>query len=414
MIYNFYDTCSLLEKANELFDNPKETMVISSITLNELENIKTSAHKDIEIKTSARKLLSLLASTDDIIIEPFNEKYLKPFIRQGYKITPDIEILATALNVQKKYKNMKFYTNDLALFNIAKSFFKPELVSKVIINDDDYNGYKEVCLNDQEISDFYSNLEINRFKLKINEYIILRHSNGEYFDAFCWTGETHRRIVYKNLKSHALGNIKPYKGDVYQSLFVDSLTHNKITMVKGSAGTGKTFLSLAYLMHEMEQGNLDKIIVFCNTVATKNSARLGFYPGSRDEKLLDSQIGNLLGSKLGGKIAVEQMIQEERLVLLPMSDIRGFDTTGMRAGVYISEAQNLDITLMKLALQRIGEDSVCIIDGDCKTQVDDASFAGANNGMMRMSKVFRGEDIYGEVELKNIHRSKIANIAERM
>jgi predicted ribonuclease YlaK len=47
-----------------------------------------------------------------------------------------------------------------------------------------------------------------------------------------------------------------------------------------------------------------------------------------------------------------------------MSDIRGFDTNGMKAGVYITEAQNLDINLIKLALQRIGEDSVCIIDGD--------------------------------------------------
>ena len=413
MIYNFYDTCSLLEKANVLFDNPKETIVISSITLNELENIKTSSHKDMDIKASARKVLSLLANYDDYIVEPFNEKYVKPFIRQGYKITPDIEILATALNFQKKHKDMQFFTNDLALFNIAKSFFNNK-VSMVKVDDDDYSGYKEVCLSDDEISNFYSNLEINRFKLKINEYIILRHSNGEYFDMYCWTGDTHRRVSFKNLKSHALGNIKPYKGDIYQSLFVDSLTHNKITLVKGAAGTGKTFLSMAFLMHELEQGNLDKIIVFCNTVATKNSARLGFYPGSRDEKLLDAQIGNLLGSKLGGKIVVEEMIKDERLVLLPMSDIRGFDTSGMRAGVYISEAQNLDITLMKLALQRIGEDSVCIIDGDCKTQVDDASFAGANNGMMRASKIFRGEDIYGEVELKNIYRSRIANIAERL
>ena len=69
---------------------------------------------------------------------------------------------------------------------------------------------------------------------------------------------------------------------------------------------------------------------------------------------------------------------------------------------------------MKLALQRIGEDSICIIDGDCKTQVDDISFAGNNNGMRRASKVFRGTDIYGEVELRNIHRSRIANIAESM
>ena len=144
------------------------------------------------------------------------------------------------------------------------------------------------------------------------------------------------------------------------------------------------------------------------------AARVIVYPGTRDEKLLDSQIGNLLSSKLGGRIAVERMIEEEKLLLLPMSDIRGYDTTGMRAGIYISEAQNLDIELMKLALQRIGNDGICIIDGDEKTQVDDIHFAGSNNGMKRVSKVFRGEDIYGEVELRIIHRSKIAQIAEKM
>ena len=86
----------------------------------------------------------------------------------------------------------------------------------------------------------------------------------------------------------------------------------------------------------------------------------------------------------------------------------------MRAGIYISEAQNMDISLMKLTLQRIGEDSICIIDGDCKAQVDNNEFAGINNGMKRVSNVFRGEDIYGEVTLKNIHRSKIARIAENL
>jgi predicted ribonuclease YlaK len=69
---------------------------------------------------------------------------------------------------------------------------------------------------------------------------------------------------------------------------------------------------------------------------------------------------------------------------------------------------------MKLALQRIGDDSICIIDGDCRTQVDDVSFAGVNNGMRRASKVFRGHDVYGEVELQIIHRSKIAQIAEQL
>lgn len=79
-------------------------------------------------------------------------------------------------------------------------------------------------------------------------------------------------------------------------------------MVKGPAGSGKTYMSLAYLFSQLEQNKIDKIIIFCNTVATKDSAKLGFYPGSRDEKLLDSQIGNLLASKLGGRVEVERLI----------------------------------------------------------------------------------------------------------
>ena len=194
----------------------------------------------------------------------------------------------------------------------------------------------------------------------------------------------------------------------------DSLMNNKITMIKGPAGAGKSHLAVGYLFYLLERGKIDKIIIFCNTVATKNSAKLGFYPGSRDEKLLDSQIGNFLSSKIGGKLAVEQFINEEKLVLLPMSDIRGYDTTGMNAGIYITEAQNLDIELLKLALQRVGEDSILILDGDTKSQVDLVDYEGANNGMRRVSKIFRGEDIYGEVELKTIHRSRIAEIAQRL
>ena len=166
----------------------------------------------------------------------------------------------------------------------------------------------------------------------------------------CWTGKGYRHLDYTSFKSKNFGEIKPLPGDVYQSLAADSLSNNRITMLKGPAGSGKTMLSLGFLLSRLDRGKIDKIIVFCNTVATKNSAKLGFYPGTRDEKLLDSQIGNLLSSKFGGRVEVERMIAEEKLVLLPLSDIRGYDTSGMRAGIYISEAQNLDIPLMKLTL----------------------------------------------------------------
>ena len=185
-------------------------------------------------------------------------------------------------------------------------------------------------------------------------------------------------------------------------------------MIKGAAGTGKSYLALGYLMWLLEKRKIEKIIVFCNTVATANSAKLGYYPGTKDEKLIDSSIGNMLSAKLGDSFGLEQMIGQGKIQLLPLSDIRGFDTNGMCAGVYITEAQNMDISLMKLALQRIGEDSICIIDGDYNAQVDLSQYAGNNNGMRRMSEVFRGQDVYGEIELQNIYRSRISQIAELM
>mgnify|MGYP002769484391 FL=1 len=97
-----------------------------------------------------------------------------------------------------------------------------------------------------------------------------------------------------------------------------------------------------------------------------------------------------------------------------MSDLRGFDTSGMNAGVYITEAQNLDIELMRLALQRIGDDCFCILDGDAQTQVDMPQYAGSNNGMKRVSEIFRGDSIYGEVVLKTIYRSHIGELAAKM
>lgn len=60
MVYNFYDTCSLLLMDLDQLIKPEEEVVICSLTLNELEKIKTASNKDIEVKVAARKLLHWL------------------------------------------------------------------------------------------------------------------------------------------------------------------------------------------------------------------------------------------------------------------------------------------------------------------------------------------------------------------
>lgn len=410
--HNFYDTSSLLLLEEEKFSDPNNKIIISSITLTELEHIKTSSHKDEAIKYEARKLTKLIDKYYyNIEIITYQEKMILPIVEKDLEVNNDAKIIACALSYPLE---VIFYTNDISLKNLAGLFFNEIKSVKEEDIIDNYTGYLEINLTNQEMADYYSNSTENKLGLLPNQYANLYNENNQLVDTVIWTGKNNQSILYKSINTKWFGKIEPKKNDPYQRMVMDSFFRNTITMVKGPAGSGKTWLSLGFLMGQLEEGAIDKIIIFCNTVATKNSARLGFYPGTRDEKLLDSQIGNLLISKLGSRMHVEELINEEKIILLPLSDIRGYDTSGMNAGVYISEAQNLDVSLMKLALQRIGSDSICIIDGDEKTQVDDIAFAGANNGMKRLSKVFRGEDIYGEIQLKNIHRSHIGQIAERM
>jgi predicted ribonuclease YlaK len=278
-----------------------------------------------------------------------------------------------------------------------------------------YTGWIDTDLTDEQIAAIYERPTENTLGLLTNQYAVIRDKVNHTQEAVKWNGEEYVWVKIPAIKSKSYGTVKPYYGDIYQQMALDSLSTNQVTMLKGPAGTGKSFLALGYLFYLLEKGRIDKIIVFANPVAVGDACQLGFYPGDKNIKLMDSQTGNMLIAKIGDRVGVERMIDDGQLELLAMADIRGFDTTKYGpVGVYITEAQNFSVNLMKLALQRIGEEAVVIIDGDYNAQVDRAEYAGSNNGMIRMSEVFRGKKPYGEVELKNIYRSEIARIAQEM
>ena len=437
MIKKFYDTNALLDYGQQIFEN-ESGFCVCDTTLVELENIKTNRNKTDDIKAKARYVVRWLdKNADKWEFISYNQAKVKEALEKyGLEDTPDNRICISAyfLNEGVEIKLTSWYeknctsnddgilfcTDDILCRLIAENVFGLN-VKKVSddysVNDDtdeDYTGYKDVLLTEQEMADLYTDLTVNRFNLLTNQYLIVYDLEGNLVDRLRWTGSEYQNIKIGNIKSNTFGVIKAYNGDVYQQCAINSLTTNQITMLTGKAGSGKTHLALGVMLSMLEKHKIDKIIVFCNPVATINSARLGFYPGSKNDKLLDSQVGNILGSKFGGSIMLEQMIQQEKIILLPMSDIRGYDTTNMNAAIYIMEAENMDVTLMKLALQRIGEDCICIIDGDYRQQVDMQQYVGDNNGMRRLSQVFRGQPFYGEVMLKNIYRSRIAEIADKM
>ena len=120
----------------------------------------------------------------------------------------------------------------------------------------------------------------------------------------------------------------------------------------------------------------------------------------------------MLKSKFGDEFEILRLINDGKLDILPFVDLKGFDTAD-KTIIWVLEAQNLTTELLKLGLQRIGEGSKVIIDGDFHQQIDKAVYV-TDNGMKRMSEVFRGDEMYGEIELQNIYRSRIAKLADTM
>ena len=207
--YRFYDTCSLLLRANNLFD-VVEQFAISSITLEELENIKTSSKKDADTKYAANKLLHLLDDhMGEFDIHVFNETMLQPIIDNHLTITNDMKILATALDFYKLHKDLLFVSNDLSLRTIAVLFFPQEQIAIVAEEDDNYTGYIDITLSDEELENFYSYSTINHFEAFINEYLIIRNQNGNIVDRKVWTGDCYRSISFENFDSKQFGRIKP-------------------------------------------------------------------------------------------------------------------------------------------------------------------------------------------------------------
>lgn len=410
----FLDTCTLMNMQQSAF---RESFLISSITLSELESIKSSNSRDEEAKWQARKILHLLEEKqDDYEIILYNEKLCGNIINNyGLINNNDSKIIASAYLYYLNQPDTIFITSDLACRALARSIGLPVEFMSNEYQDDEYHGYKEIKMNDEELADFYSNIyhnNINIYSLNENEYLLILNQENEIIDKYKWKDNQYYKINYLTIESSMFGKISPK--DTYQLIAMDSLYNNQLTVMRGKPGSGKSLLGLSYLIAMLEKGKIDKIVIFVNSVAVRGAAKLGFYPGDKNDKLLDSQIGNFLVSKLGSITEVEKMIDEGTLELVPVADCRGMDTTGMHAGCYITEAQNTNIDMMKLLLQRIGDDSIVVIEGDDKTQVDMSEYAGINNGLKRLSKVFRGQPFYGEVSLSNVYRGKIAARAELM
>ena len=151
-----------------------------------------------------------------------------------------------------------------------------------------------------------------------------------------------------------------------QSTYIRALDKTDLVFGIGPAGTGKTYLAVAYAAQCLERGIVERIIL--SRPAVEAGERLGFLPGDMREKvdpylrpLYDALDDVLPPDK------VEKDIESGVIEIAPLAFMRG--RTLSNAFVILDEAQNTTPMQMKMFLTRLGENSKMVITGD-PSQID--------------------------------------------
>jgi phosphate starvation-inducible PhoH-like protein len=151
-----------------------------------------------------------------------------------------------------------------------------------------------------------------------------------------------------------------------QQTYVDAIERNIVTIARGPAGTGKTYLATAMAIKALKEKRVSRVILSRPVVEAGES--LGYLPGDVKEKVdphfkpLYDSIQEFIGT---GKF--EQFLRQGIIEITPLAYMRG--RTFNESFVVLDEAQNTTLGQMRMTLTRLGYGSKMVVTGD-HTQID--------------------------------------------
>ncbi len=169
-----------------------------------------------------------------------------------------------------------------------------------------------------------------------------------------------------------------------QDAYIRALKRHALVFSTGPAGTGKTWIAVAYAVQLFERKEVDRIIF--SRPAVEAGERLGFLPGDMREKVDPylRPIYDALYDLMDPRI-VERALQTGEIEIAPLAFMRG--RTLSNAAVILDEAQNTTAMQMKMLLTRLGENSRMVVTGD-PSQVDLPS--GQTSGLADAVRLLQG------------------------
>ena len=179
----------------------------------------------------------------------------------------------------------------------------------------------------------------------------------------------------------------------------ENILNHAFSFIVGKAGSGKTLLAVQVALDMFFKREYDRVIITRPTIATEDN---GFLPGDEKEKLepwLIPIMSNM--RKVYNKPEkIQKMVDNEEIELVSLAHFRG--RTFDNAVVIIDEFQNLTKPQLRMALGRLGKNSIMIFCGD-NQQIDLSS--SLNSAIDDVHKIKDSKHVF-KVILEDNHRHK--------
>lgn len=251
----FIDTNIFLTHLDQIRE--EEFFLISSITISELEEIKSSKNKSDEIKHAARiatRFLDKNPNKYEVIVYSHWDKFnLKTYELED---TPDNRIIICAVYAKENlgYSNLTFLSNDILARLIAKRYCGIDSHGLDSEIEEIYRGYQEYSFNSNELNYYLNNFEKSEWN--VNEYLIIHNTDDGTTKEMRFDGDK-----FVGLKLPPSKYIKAKNS--LQRCALDILMNPNITIaaILGGYGSGKSYLATNMaLFHVIEKGNQSKIL----------------------------------------------------------------------------------------------------------------------------------------------------------
>ncbi len=373
----------------------EDFFILSSVSIEELEDIKTNRSKDDDVKYRARKAVRFL--------NEHPEKYEVIVYRDYWSevpinnITADQRIIICALHAQKDgQKDIIFCSDDILARLIAKNDFGLAVTGFNNQEEEIYKGYKIIEGYTNTINEYMSSVDNTEWN--VNEYLIIKNLDDLSTKEMRFDGEK-----FLPLKLPPSKFIKAKNS--LQRCALDILMNPNITIaaILGGFGSGKTFLCMQMALYNViEKGNHSKIIGIREPHG--EGKEVGFLPGSFQDKT-DLFFQPLAQQLHGGEIELESLKLQGVLESNIPYYLKG--TTYNNSILLVDEAEDLSKKQIRLIGTRLGLNSKVFFSGDYKQSVIDTS---TNNALVEMCNTFKGNEKFGCIYLDEDVRSETSKM----